>query len=96
MVSAPIAGAERSRPSPHGPVSRMSRAKIGNSAVAPPRNTANMSSDSVPRMMRSPRTKRKPPSSDDRLNGSVLRGAGSTRISASMKPPSPHSTMVTP
>ena len=64
MVSAPMAGAERNRPSPHGPVSRMSRAKIGSSAVAPPRNTANMSSDRVPRMMRSRRTKRKPPSSD--------------------------------
>ena len=89
MVSAPIAGAERSSPSPHGPVSRMSRAKIGSSAVAPPSNTANMSSDSVPRMMRSCRTKRKPPSSDVRLNGSVLRGARSTRISASMNAAEP-------
>ena len=53
IASAPTAGAARSRPRPHGPVWRMSRAKIGNSAPAPARNTAHMSSAMVPRMTRS-------------------------------------------
>ena len=37
------AGPERSRPKPCGPTCRMSRAKTGNSAVAPPRSTAKRS-----------------------------------------------------
>ena len=48
MESAPTAGADRSRPSPHGPVSNMSRAKIGSSAVTPPSSTTNRSSEMTP------------------------------------------------
>ena len=53
IAKAPTPGAARSSPSPHGPVSRMSRAKTGNSAGAPARNTAHMSSEMVPRITRS-------------------------------------------
>ncbi len=42
-MSAPTAGALRSRPSPSGPACRMSRAKIGSSEVTPARITANRS-----------------------------------------------------
>ena len=36
IISAPTAGAERNMPRPHGPVSRMSLANTGKSAVARP------------------------------------------------------------
>ena len=42
--SAPIDGAVRSTPRPAGPTWRMSVAKIGSRAIAPPKNTANRSS----------------------------------------------------
>ena len=41
---APRPGAARSQPRPAGPTCRMSFAKIGSSATAPPNNTANRSS----------------------------------------------------
>ena len=41
---APSEGAVRIRPSPTGPTWRMSEAKIGRSAMAPPKKTANRSS----------------------------------------------------
>ena len=44
-------GMARSRPSPHGPVWKMSRAKIGSSAVAPASSTATRSSVMAPRMI---------------------------------------------
>ncbi len=47
-TSAPTAGALRRAPSPTGPTSRMSFAKIGISAAAPPRSTANRSSEIAP------------------------------------------------
>ena len=43
-VSAPIAGAALRRPKPVAPTLRMSVAKIGKSAMAPPNSTANRSS----------------------------------------------------
>ncbi len=49
MVSAPMAGAARSMPSPRGPVCRTSLAKIGISATAPPSRTTNRSSEKEPR-----------------------------------------------
>ena len=42
--SAPIDGAVRRMPSPTGPTCRMSIAKTGSSAMAPPKKTANRSS----------------------------------------------------
>ena len=47
-INRAMAGAERSSPRPHGPVCNTSFAKIGSSAVAPPRSTANRSSDIAP------------------------------------------------
>src|SRR4030088_1123801 len=47
-ASAPTEGIARSSPSPRGPARRMSVAKIGNSAVAPPSSTANRSSEIDP------------------------------------------------
>ncbi|MCY1447350.1 hypothetical protein D9M71_639660 [compost metagenome] len=64
ISSAPTAGAERSRPSPHGPVSRMSLANTGSSAVAPPNSTANRSREIAPRMSGRLRMKRMPASSE--------------------------------
>ena len=43
-----ITGALRKNPKPSGPTCRISRAKIGNSAVAPPNSTANRSSEIAP------------------------------------------------
>ena len=48
ITSAPIAGAALSRPRPQGPVCRMSRAKMGSKAVAPPSSTANRSREITP------------------------------------------------
>ena len=48
MVNAPAAGADRRRPSPQGPVPKISFAKIGKSAAAPPSSTATMSSVIAP------------------------------------------------
>ncbi|MNO81969.1 hypothetical protein D3C76_732280 [compost metagenome] len=64
ISSAPTAGAERSRPRPQGPVSRMSRANTGSSAVAPPSSTANRSSEMAPKMSGRLRMKRMPASSE--------------------------------
>ena len=50
MISAPTAGAARKMPRLCGPLLRISHAKIGSSAVAPPKSTANMSSASAPRI----------------------------------------------
>ncbi len=44
MVRAPSDGAARSQPRPTGPTPRMSLAKIGSRATAPPRSTAKRSS----------------------------------------------------
>ncbi len=77
IASAPIAGAPRSAPSPHGPVCSTSRAKIGISAVAPPSSTAKRSSEIVPRIGRFARTKRTPAkSSTSRAVGPSARRAG--------------------
>ena len=84
MVSAPTAGAERRRPSPHGPVSRMSRAKIGNSAVG----AAEKHREHVERQCAEDHAivphEAEAAEQRARLNGSLERGARSMRISASM------------
>ena len=46
---APIEGAVRRTPRPAGPTCRMSTAKIGRSAIAPPKKTAKRSSAIEPR-----------------------------------------------
>ncbi len=48
IAIAPTPGALRSRPSPQGPVLRISLAYTGSSATAPPSRTANMSSEIEP------------------------------------------------
>ncbi|MCY1433958.1 hypothetical protein D9M71_500000 [compost metagenome] len=67
ISKAPTAGAERNRPRPQGPVSRMSLANTGSSAVAPPSNTANRSREMAPRMSGRLRIKRIPASKESRL-----------------------------
>ncbi len=67
IARAPTAGAERSRPRPQGPVSRMSLANTGSRAVAPPRSTANRSSEIAPKMSGRLRMKRMPASSESRV-----------------------------
>ena len=49
-ASAPTAGALRSTPRPSGPVWRICFAKSGSSAIAPPKRTANRSSEIAPSM----------------------------------------------
>ena len=96
IASAPTAGAARSTPSPQGPVCRMSRAYIGISAVAPPSSTANMSSEIVPRIAWSLRTKAIPAKrSPSRGCGRSPSGASSRiapfrMLPISQKPPSSH------
>jgi hypothetical protein len=51
MMMEPTAGAARRKPNPISPTPRMSRAKIGRSAVAPPKRTAKRSRLSAPSRM---------------------------------------------
>ena len=60
--AAPTAGAARRNPEPTGPTCRTSLAKAGSRAVAPPKSTANRSSDMEPRIGGWSRTKRTPDS----------------------------------
>ena len=64
MITAPIAGDARSTPSPVGPTCRISAAKIGSSATAPPKNTEKRSSVSAPKSTGSPNTNVTPPFTD--------------------------------
>src|SRR4249920_1962413 len=68
-VSAPTAGAARINPNPQDPTAKMSRAKIGSSAVAPAKITANMSSDMAPSTTGLRRTKFTPANSVSNDNG---------------------------
>ena len=61
---APTAGALRRTPSPTGPTSRMSRAKSGSRATAPPNRTATRSSEIAPSSTGVFRTNRRPASSE--------------------------------
>ena len=79
ISSAPTAGAARSRPRPHGPVCRMSRAKIGSSAVAPPSSTANRSSEMTPSTSGRARMKCTPANTDLQRGGSRGGGAAAYR-----------------
>ena len=60
IASAPAPGAARSQPRPAGPTPRMSLAKIGSSATAPPNSTPNRSSVMAARNSGLSRTNRKP------------------------------------
>ncbi|MCY1215305.1 hypothetical protein D9M72_271470 [compost metagenome] len=82
MSIAPQAGAARSAPSAQGPALRMSLAKMGSSAVAPPSSTANRSSDSVPSSRRRWKMKVMPANSVRQVVGSLRGGARSTRMLA--------------
>ena len=55
-ASAPTDGAVRSTPRPTGPTWRMSVAKIGSRAIAPPKKTANRSSAIEPMSAGEPAT----------------------------------------
>ena len=57
-----MAGAARNQPRPDAPTCRMSVAKIGSSATAPPKNTASRSRLSALRISLSRQTKRSPSS----------------------------------
>ena len=69
QTSAPAAGAARIKPSPTVPTWKMSRAKIGRRAVAPPKITANMSSDMAPSTIGLRRTKLIPANSASNDSG---------------------------
>ncbi|MNP48988.1 hypothetical protein D3C76_1431440 [compost metagenome] len=85
ISSAPTAGADRNRPSPQGPVNRMSLANTGSNAVAPPSRTANRSREMAPRMSGRLRMKRIPANSESSVALPLFRGvcrAGRLSISA--------------
>ena len=91
ITNAPAAGAARSNPKPQGPVCRMSRAKIGSSATAPPSSTANRSSETAPSTTGRCAMKRSPASSAPAETGSRVRGTARasiriTQTSAAAKP----------
>ena len=48
MITAPIAGPDRKTPKPSAPTFKISDAKAGNNDVAPPKSTANKSSEIAP------------------------------------------------
>jgi hypothetical protein len=77
--SAPIEGAARKRPRPQGPVWRMSRAKMGRRATAPPSSTAKRSSVIAPRMMGWAKMNRRPASTSADLDTPGSRGARPVR-----------------
>ncbi|MCY1541784.1 hypothetical protein D9M68_774870 [compost metagenome] len=79
---APQAGAARSAPSAQGPAFRMSLAKMGSSAVAPPSSTANRSSDRVPSSRRRWKMKVMPANSVRQVVGSLRGGARSMAMLA--------------
>ena len=60
IKTAPTAGAARRTPSPCGPTCRISSAKIGRIATAPPNSTANRSSVIAPRNSRRAKDERQP------------------------------------
>ena len=85
MPSAPMAGAARSMPSPNGPADRMSEAKIGSSAVAPPSSTANRSNEIMPSTAGVRRMKATPAKTVCKVTGMRAAGAAfSTRIVATL------------
>ena len=60
ITVAPIAGQALKRPSPCGPTCRISEAKTGSIATAPPKSTANISSENAPRSSGVLKTKSNP------------------------------------
>ncbi len=88
----PTAGAVRRSPRPVGPTSRMSFAKIGRSATAPPSRTAKRSSEIAPsstfvrRMSRTPASTSSRPAAPSTAGSRPLRSA-STQTSATSAMP---------
>ena len=74
ISKAPMAGAERNMPRPQGPVSRMSLANTGSSAVAPPSSTANRSREMAPSTSGRLRIKRMPASSESSVALALFSG----------------------
>ena len=98
VTSDPTAGAVRKRPSPVGPTSRMSFAKIGSNATAPPSSTAKRSSEIAPnstfvrRMSRTPASTSSIPAAPSVAGARPLRMA---RMHASDTSDSPIATTYT-
>lgn len=76
ITTAPAAGAARSTPSPSGPTRRMSEAKIGRSAGAPPNSTEKRSSTCAPRSSGCLRRKRIPTVRFSAIDSSSTASAG--------------------
>ena len=74
MLPAPIAGEARKQAESPGPGQRISLAKTGSSATAPPSSTANRSSEIEPRMTFFRRCSGAPPARVFRLSGFPARG----------------------
>ena len=91
--TAPIAGAARSAPRPVGPTNRISAAKIGRIATAPPNSTANRSRVIAP--MKIGRVKRKAQAlahaGDQRGFGARRTAGGPGRGCATRSPATPPS-----
>ena len=90
---APSAGAARNTPSPHGPVCRISRAKIGSNAVAPPSNTANRSREMAPSTTGRVRMKWIPEKTDFSVVGS-FRGMRWANLTNPLNNPAPRKSAV--
>ncbi len=57
MAKEPIAGLAFKKPRPSGPTIKISLAKMGSNATAPPKRTANKSREIAPKKTCSPNTK---------------------------------------
>ena len=78
-MPAPIPIDTRSHPSPTAPTCRRSSAIAGSSAIAPPNNTANRSSEIAPSRMGWLRTKRRPSTASCMLGRSFSTSVGGAR-----------------
>src|SRR5262249_57802995 len=85
VSSAPTAGDARRMPAPQGPMWRMSRAKIGRSAVTPPNRVAIRSNDMAPSTAWQRQMKRKPAISESQLifgRSAGIGGVGGRELAA--------------
>ena len=96
IASAPIALLERSSPRPHGPCPRMSFAKIGSSAVAPPSSTAKRSSEIAPSTGGRLRMKRMPANTESSVTLPGGAGGARKRINCTSRPVTRNSTTLAP
>ncbi len=95
-ASAPTAGALRRTPSPTGPTWRISRAKTGASAIAPPKRTAKRSSAIAPSSIRVRNTNRTPSASPAKPGAcSTFRASVGERSASRAPSANPNSTAET-